>query len=159
MIDLSKIGLFPLLQAVFGHLHITQAVYDEVVSEETDLPGSAELRAAVGEWISVHSMPPDHELAAYRQQFSISRPDASVIVLARQQHADLVLIDERELRRAAEDAGLSVIGTGGVLVRAKELGLIDNVRELLAAAVDTGLRISESVQQAVLEAAGELDEA
>jgi predicted nucleic acid-binding protein len=46
-------------------------------------------------------------------------------VLAVEQHADLLLVDERRGRRAAAADGLHVIGLLGVVASAKRAGLID----------------------------------
>jgi uncharacterized protein len=47
------------------------------------------------------------------------------IQLAEEQHADLLLIDERKGRRRARQRGLKTTGTLGVLLSAGELRLID----------------------------------
>jgi predicted nucleic acid-binding protein len=47
------------------------------------------------------------------------------ILLAKEENADLVIIDERDGRRAAEQEGLRVVGTLRVLYEAARQGLCD----------------------------------
>jgi hypothetical protein len=51
--------------------------------------------------------------------------ETETIRLALQQHADLILIDERKARQVARQSGLIVKGTLGVLYEAFQKGLID----------------------------------
>ena len=52
-------------------------------------------------------------------------------MLAVERRADLLLVDERRERRAAEAAGLRITGLLGVLADAKRAGLIDLVQPVL----------------------------
>ena len=54
----------------------------------------------------------------------LGRGEAEAIALARQHPGALLLLDDRQARRAAEALGLAAIGSAGVLVRAKREGLI-----------------------------------
>ena len=57
--------------------------------------------------------------------------EAAVITLALEIEADLVLIDEKLGRKAARDEGLEVLGSVGLLVRAKKRGLLPEVKSHL----------------------------
>jgi hypothetical protein len=61
----------------------------------------------------------------------LGRGEAEAIVLARQPPRALLLLDDRQARRAAEALGLAATGSAGVLVRAKREGLIAAVRPFL----------------------------
>jgi predicted nucleic acid-binding protein len=58
--------------------------------------------------------------------------EASVIALAQARGTTNVCIDERKGRLVASALGLSVVGTLGLLGRAKKLGLISEVRPYIA---------------------------
>ena len=82
-------------------------------------------------WVDVRitASPPDSKLAF------LGLGEREAIQLAEEQHADLLLMDERKGRLEAMRRGLMTTGTLGVLLSAGELGLIDSAtayRRLLA---------------------------
>lgn len=67
----------------------------------------------------------------------------------------LVGLDERKARLLARELGLRVVGLIGILVRAKQQGLIRLARPLLDAAHKSGFRMSVELYQTAIELAGE----
>lgn len=67
----------------------------------------------------------------------------------------MVVLDERRARASAQSLGLTVVGTLGLLLRAKLQGLIDHVGPTMAAMIEAGLYASPALQLAILEDAGE----
>jgi predicted nucleic acid-binding protein len=53
--------------------------------------------------------------------------EIAAIALAVETSADAVLIDETEGRRAARQLGLTTIGVAGILVRARQAGLLSTI--------------------------------
>jgi predicted nucleic acid-binding protein len=95
-----------------------------VMQELADAAAPASVRrwlAHVPIWIDVRlsAAPPDPQLA------DLDLGERQAIQLAEEQHADLLLIDERKGRRRARQRGLKTTGTLGVLLSAAELHLID----------------------------------
>ena len=79
--------------------------------------------------------------------------------LTNQLNADLILLDERAGRRAAEYLGLSVMGVVGLLVRARQLNLIPTLRPLLEALqYQAGFYLSQSLAMHALHLVGESQE-
>jgi predicted nucleic acid-binding protein len=70
--------------------------------------------------------------------------ERDTILVAQELQADLVLMDDKDGRKAAELRALTVYGTVGVLVRAAELGLID-LPALLTRLLATSFRIDERI--------------
>lgn len=82
--------------------------------------------------------------------------EAEAIALALELSADLILLDDRDGRQAAEHAGLRVTGVLGVLLRAKNDGQIERVRpEVEALRTRAGFFLSARLEEEVLEIAGE----
>lgn len=67
--------------------------------------------------------------------------------------ADFVVLDDHQARAAALDLGLMVTGTLGLLVRAKQQGIISQVRPLMQAMVASGHYASVRLQEVILEQA------
>ena len=67
------------------------------------------------------------------------------------------LMDDMKGRKEAKARGFVFKGTAGVLLEAKEKGLIDKVKPYLIALKKTGTYLSPSVIRQALEMAGEAD--
>ena len=70
--------------------------------------------------------------------------ERDTILVAQEIQADLVLMDDKDGRKAAELRALTVYGTVGVLVRAAELGLID-LQDMFTRLLTTSFRIDERI--------------
>ncbi len=82
--------------------------------------------------------------------------EAEAIALAVERNADLIVLDERIGRRAAQRLGLTVVGTLGVLIAAKDRGLLAAVRPVLdALRVEAGFWITDELYNVVTKTANE----
>ena len=81
--------------------------------------------------------------------------EAEVLTLSKEKRADLVLIDEKKARKAARRAGFAVMGVLGLLLVAKNKGLIPAVRPLIEDLMKQGFRLSKKVTQRTLKEAQE----
>lgn len=82
--------------------------------------------------------------------------EAEAIVLALEQRADLLLIDEPAGRSQAKLLGLGVTGTLGVLLVAKRRGVISAVRPVMDDLDNkAGFRVHPELRERVLREAGE----
>jgi predicted nucleic acid-binding protein len=82
--------------------------------------------------------------------------EAETIALAVQLQADLVLLDEQMARRAAQYIDLKVVGVVGLLIRAKMLGFLNEVRPHLDNLRNqAGFYLSQLVYEHALQLAGE----
>jgi uncharacterized protein len=87
---------------------------------------------------------------------SLHKGEAEAIALAGDLKADIVIIDEQEGRQLAGQAGLSVTGVLGVLLRARLAGHISAVKpEIQALRHKAHFFIARSLEAAVLSSAGE----
>ena len=154
LIALSNAGELELLREVFGAVIIPQAVYEEVVIQGRTKGGTEEIAAA--QWIVCRQVEDQSAGENFRAVHRRLGPgESETIILAKQLSADWVIIDEWRGRRAAEQENLKLIGTLGVIVLAKELGLIDNVRNVLDRLTQAGFRVSPTTYQAALKKARE----
>ena len=78
-----------------------------------------------------------------------------VMILAQEQKADLVILDDNAAKKTAKYLGLPVTGTLGVLIKAKRMGIIESVKPLIIELRKNGFYVSGTVERMVLEQAGE----
>ena len=82
--------------------------------------------------------------------------EAHAIALAIELKADELLIDERLGRREALQQRVPIIGILGILVVAKQRGLIPIVKPIMNALIDrAGFRVSDHLYQRVLALSNE----
>lgn len=151
LIALAKIGRHDLLHDLFERICIPQAVFDEVVVSGSGQPGAQETNDA--EWITVR--PVRYMLAVTVLTEELGLGESEAIVLAQELGADWILLDDALARRKAERIGLSVMGTLGILVIAKNAGIITAVKPLLDDLRKTDFRASAQVYADILTKAGE----
>lgn len=87
----------------------------------------------------------------------LGKGEASSIALALEFDDSLLIIDEKKGRKVAKELRIEIIGSLGILIKAKEKGVIKSVREILTLIDKTDFRVSQSVREKVLKESGELD--
>jgi predicted nucleic acid-binding protein len=151
LIAMAMADRFDLLQKIFGGIYIPQGVYEEVVEEGGERFGAADVRQAA--WIQV--IEAKDKLAVEVLEDDLGKGESETIVLAREMQADWVLVDERLARRKLELLDLRTIGTLGILLKAKELGLLQTIKPEVDKLRARGFRLSRHVYEDVLQMAGE----
>lgn len=138
-----------MLEGLFAYLAYPPAVWNDALAPHRS---AATLASAM--WLR-QLQPRDEgligELIVTRR---LSRADAEVIALAKQEDL-LAIIDDNRARRAAVEHGIARIGLAGLLVVARDAAVIDEVRPALDALSKTGFHLSEHVRREILRRAGE----
>ncbi len=81
--------------------------------------------------------------------------EAAVIQTALNEGIPVVILDERKARRVAAMMGLRVTGTLGVLLLAKQSGMLPSMRIAIQALREHGIRLAEALAARAISAAGE----
>lgn len=152
--ELAKVSYLNLLAELYGQVIIPQEVYAELT---TGAHPAANIVPQLG-WLEVHSVMSYERLRALQKSANLDLGESAAIVLAEELRADQLLIDERPARRFAVSCQLPVIGTVGVLVLAKQQGVIENIREILNAMTAKGMRIGPRLYQQALALAQEAED-
>lgn len=71
-------------------------------------------------------------------------------------NADLVIIDDNAAKKTAKYLGLTVTGILGVLIKAKQSGIISSVKNAITKIQSNGFYINENIIKLTLKQAGEL---
>jgi predicted nucleic acid-binding protein len=134
------------LQRVFGRILIQPAVDAEVfgASRRASLPRP--------DWIRLGRLNASERLAA--SAWSLDPGESEAIALALKRRA-LLVIDEKRGRGIAQQLGLRITGTLGVLLVAKSQGLIEHLAPLREPLLAAGFRVSDRLWNEVVTLAGE----
>lgn len=88
-------------------------------------------------------------------KLQVDSGEASVIALAYEIDYDYLILDDLQARKFAEQQGLKIKGTLGVLLIAKLKGVIPLLSPYLERLQKTNFRISQKLIQQILHDAGE----
>jgi predicted nucleic acid-binding protein len=137
---INQIDLLPhLLQQII----IPDVVRDEMLDPDAP-PVLQQWIVNPPSWLTVQTVPIiDTTLS------SLDPGEQAAITLAQTLPADLLIIDERLGRQIAEERGIAIIGTLGILDDAADQGLI-NLAEVIAQLQQTNFRVSRRIIQALL---------
>ena len=149
LVALWNLARLDLLGALFGDLLIPRAVYEEFLAVSREKRRRA---LAASEFLRVADLADPQRALAYA---GLHRGEAEVIALAEERTARLVIIDDRRARRYAERLGFPRTGTLGVLLLAKERGLVKSVAAEITRLQEAGLYLGPILIAKARELAGE----
>lgn len=90
-------------------------------------------------------------------KMALDSGEAEAIALAKEIHAELILLDERAARKIAKSLRLDVLRTVGLLIRARQIEKIISLKDVLdQLRSDAKFRISETLYKLALETVGEV---
>jgi len=147
LINLVGVGLLDLLPGLYGAVTIADAVRDEytVGKSKTDPDLNLLPWLQIVTSVTIHASLPS----------ALGAGEAATLSLALAVNARAVLLDETYGRRVARKLGLPVVGTLGVLLAAKQDGLLPAVAPVIEQMIQQGRHISTQLKAQVLRAAGE----
>ena len=150
--NLAAVEHLHLLEALYDEVIIPEAVFRELVDAPQPVPGASE--AEDFGWIKVKAVT-NTELVEQLGN-SLDAGEAEAIALAVELRAGLLVLDERTGHWIATNLKLRVIGILGVLLAAKANGLIPAVQPLLDRLIgQAGFWVSRAVYRRVLQLAQE----
>lgn len=140
LIILGKIGELELLKGIGKEVYVTPIVHEEYGKI---LPN----------WI-LTALPKDKR---YQQilEMDLDRGEASAIALSMDMLNSVLILDELRGRKIADRLSLKYSGTFGVILRAKQIGLIESVKPVLNKVRSTNFRFSEKLFETIIYEAGE----
>lgn len=148
LIALSVCNSLDVLEPLFGTVAVPQAVYDEVC--QPDKNEAHALRDFLRD--KVHRV--DLTDYVFLDAFA-DKGETEAMLLYKQRAADKLLIDDRRGRKVAKINNINTIGSLGVLLAAKERGLIDQVAPRLKQIEKSDIYLSAELIATVLELARE----
>lgn len=150
LILLGKVEQIQLLSAMAGQIAVPRAVIREVSAKPDGERAVQTLTALEAAIIVDDEVPPANILS-----WDLGAGETQVISHAVVHSTDRVVIDDLEARRCAQAMGLAIIGTLGIVGRAKVAGVIDRAGPVIQRLRETGLYASDEIVQQLLREVGE----
>lgn len=162
LIALARIGQVDLLNQLFGSVHVTSVVADEVL-HGGNFPDTSVLSQAFSQTMRWRVNPQSADQLNHAKRlmnlYQIDPGEASSMVLAKHAQTEgdqaLLVMDDWRGRSAAQHAGLPMVGSVGVLLLAKQQGQVKHIKPLLLDLHQHGYFLSQRLIDGALEQAGE----
>lgn len=149
LILLGKIGRLDLLESLATSLAVPQSVIREIgAGAESDATA-----VATAAWVQTRAVA-DIPLPASVVHWDLGAGESQVIAQCMAGDAVAVL-DDGEARACAQSHGLPVIGTLGMILRARQQPLIPAARPLVAQVLAAGSHLSRELVEQALAQVGE----
>lgn len=129
-----------LLKKVYGSVFTTLDIADEFGDS---LP----------EWMEVLSV--KDPFTQQLLELQIDKGESSAIALALEMPGSTVILDDFKARKIAIKLGIQVTGTLGVIIRAKQKGVLSSIKPFLEKLKQTNFRLSSELELEALKMAGE----
>jgi predicted nucleic acid-binding protein len=149
LIALAQCGRLDLLDSLFDRVTIPAKVF-----EETQVIAGA-VADTITEWSHGKIMTVNGNNLVRAKALALDPGETEALALYWDTNADLLLIDELDGRQAALAAGIKITGTVGILITAKQKGLVPAIRPLLDILRTLNFYISDSLYHSALSAAKE----
>jgi predicted nucleic acid-binding protein len=146
LIALAVVDQLEVLEKLFGTVYVPRAVYDEI-----SRANKAESRR-----LSEFCRDKVIDIQSHVEfNISLGRGESEAIALYSELDADFLLCDDKKAKRFAQSFGLNVIGSMGILLKAKATGYIDAVAPLIEILRSSNVFIDDRTCMLVLKMAGE----
>jgi predicted nucleic acid-binding protein len=140
LIALDNIGQLELLRSLYGIIHISEEV-------------ASEFGVSTPAWMKIHPVLDKTKLDILHNLVDLG--EASTIALAYQFDDVTLILDDRKARKLADNLNLRFTGLLGILIKAKQNGVIHSVGNVLAKLKSAGFRFSPAMETQALRLAGE----
>jgi len=146
---ISDTSCFIILSNI-GEMDLLCKVYSEVVTTPEIV---VEFGEELPDWVVISKV---KDITRQRVlELQIGKGESSAIALALETPNSTVILDDYKARKVASSLNLPCIGTIGVIVKAKLLGIIPSIKPILDKMKSTNFRLSAELERDALLAAKE----
>jgi predicted nucleic acid-binding protein len=140
LILFDRIDSLHLLYETYGEITLTPEVFQEYGRSLPD-------------WINIVSVKNKDRQTEFEKLVDLG--EASAIALALELPDSVLIIDDKKGRILAHKLNIELTGTLGTLLKAKQKGLIPNIKPFLDKLRQIEYRLSKELEEAILRKAGE----
>ncbi len=150
LIVLLKSDLETILPELFEEILVPEAVWQEILAGgETD---AAKQKLPLLSWIKrIPTTTSNEEI----EHYNLGKGETEALSLALKTPESGVILDDFAARKCAKDMKIPFIGTGGLLIAAKQKGLISSVSKALQKVQNEGLWLSDAIVEMLEQKVGE----
>ncbi|WP_029522479.1 DUF3368 domain-containing protein [Persephonella sp. KM09-Lau-8] len=150
ILSFIKLNRLDILRNIYKEITIPEAVYRELEEGKHKYY----LNISKEDWIKISKVSNKRLVKQFEK--ILDTGEAEAITLALELKADLLLMDEKIGRKIAEEQGLKISGTIGILLKAKEEGIISEVKPFIYELIKKGNYYKKSFLETVLKFAKEI---
>lgn len=147
LIALAIVDQLEILETLFGHVYIPRAVYNEITQDNKE-ESKKLLTFCRNKVVDINS--------SVNFNISLGLGESEAIVLYREKDADFLLCDDKKAKKFAQSFGIRVIGSLGILLKAKEQNLVEELTPLIDRLKASRIFIDDKTYELVLKMAGEI---
>jgi len=149
LILLGKINQLELAERLASRLIVPRSVFDEIATGEQD-----RLTQSTLNWAQRHTQP-DVAIPVSILNWDIGAGESQVLAHCVLINGSKAVLDDGEARAAAQSHRIPLLGTLGIILRAKASGLIAAARPLIEQLLANGSYLSGSLVREALRKVGE----
>ncbi|MCG6154085.1 DUF3368 domain-containing protein [Leptospira bandrabouensis] len=149
LISLAIINKLHLLNKIFQEIIVPFSVYEEIA--QTDKKFSIILQ----EWTKPFIKKCNNIEAFKAYRLSLGKGESEAIVLSKEFKNSILLLDDKKARKVAKLENQKIIGTIGILISAKDKGLIPEIKSSLMLLEEHDIHLSKALIEKALEITGE----
>ncbi|MEX0702875.1 MAG: DUF3368 domain-containing protein [Planctomycetales bacterium] len=149
VIALAKCGLIRLVEDLTDEVWIPKPVVQEILNGPESDPARMLLERGFGKTVEVQRTP--GELL----EWGLGVGESSVIACCLGHPGSRAVLDDAAARICARSFGIPIIGTLGIIVRARQERLLKSAADALAALRGSGLYLADSLVDSILRTLGE----
>jgi len=147
IIALAIIDKLEVLEQLFGEVYVPQAVYDEI-SKQDKAESERLTNFCKDKTLNI--------ITNINLNITLGQGESEAIILYKEKNADYFLCDDKKAKKFAKKFGVNVIGSLGILLKAKESNLIEELKPLLNKLKNSEVFIDDRIFLEVLKIAKEL---
>ena len=148
LINLSKIDRLDLLEKLYGHIMIPNAVFEELILKGEYSKDIEKFTPLVkNNIIEVKTVKDTNFIRALQKD--LDRGESEVIARAKEENTTLLIIDEVDARRIADFHDLNKTGFIGVLIKAKQKGFLEDIIKSIDLAIEKGFWINKELYKKI----------
>ena len=147
LISLILVQQIELVDKIFGQLYIPKAVWEELKNYDNPELDTGSIQQLENDVLEITS---NNYLSIV-----IDYGESETVILYEEINADYLLIDDTKARTIAESLGVHCIGSIGLLIKAKQKGLVTELKPIFKNWLNNEIYFSKKLLNQILKDVGE----